>query len=430
VGSLDCDILVIGAGVLGLSSAYHLKARYPGKRVLVLERFGGPGQGNSAKSEGAYRNVFGSETNYLLADSTIDWFTHLQGDLGYNLKMARIGYLWLFSEKQYGRLGGAMEKLRSRGVELEIFGGDELSEMIPDLTVKFEGDEEAELLGLEPVDVGVLGRKCGSIDADSLVRCYEEMFMKLGGEVRYGVEARRLLLKPEVELGLPGEPFVWQEARIAGAETSLGEVRAETTVVAAGVWSGNLLEPVGLDPFMRAKKRQIFTFKDPKLRGLFEVEGLNEYHVLPFTILPKAGVYFKPELTEGSIWLGCADNLGRRFGLEEDPQPEEEYYTNNIYHVLVKYFPCFRDLRPVNMWAGQYSINSLDQTPVVEALAPGLIYVGAASGSGIMKCDALGRIAAALYAGDEEAELYGGRRFRVSDIGIERRNVERETFII
>lgn len=103
---------------------------------------------------------------------------------------------------------------------------------------------------------------------------------------------------------------------------------------------------------MRPKKRQIFVFKDPKLKGLLEVKELNEYGALPLTILPRAGVYLKGELTEGSIWLGCADDLGRSFGLEDDPQPEEDYYTDNIYHVLVKYFPCFKDVRPVNMWAG------------------------------------------------------------------------------
>ena len=81
------------------------------------------------------------------------------------------------------------------------------------------------------------------------------------------------------------------------------------------------------------------------------------------------------------------------------------------------------------MWAGQYAINSFDGIPVV-APVPGMIYVGAASGSGIMKCDALGRIVAALHTGEEEAELYGGRRFRVADLGIKNRNVERESFII
>jgi FAD-dependent oxidoreductase domain-containing protein 1 len=59
-----------------------------------------------------------------------------------------------------------------------------------------------------------------------------------------------------------------------------------------------------------------------------------------------------------------------------------------------------------------------------------MIYVGAASGSGIMKCDALGRIATALYRKEDEAELYGGHPFRVADLGVRSRRVEREEFII
>lgn len=159
------------------------------------------------------------------------------------------------------------------------------------------------------------------------------------------------------------------------------------------------------------------------------MEGFNKYDALPLTVLPRAGVYLKAELTEGSIWLGCADNIGRGFKLEDDPQPEEDYYTNNIYHILVRYYPCFEDLRPVNMWAGQYAINGYDGIPVV-ADYPGLIYVGAASGSGIMKCDALGRIVGATHAWREHAELYNGVKFRCSDLGIHKRNVDREEFII
>jgi glycine/D-amino acid oxidase-like deaminating enzyme len=180
---------------------------------------------------------------------------------------------------------------------------------------------------------------------------------------------------------------------------------------------------------MRPKKRQLFVFKDPRLEALFKVEGFNEYGVMPLTILPRAGILFRPELSESSIWLACADHLGRKYELEEDPQAEEDYYTENIYHVLVKYFPCFEDIRPMNMWAGQYAINGFDELPVV-APAPGMIYVGGASGSGIMKCDSIARIAAALYAGREEAELYGGRRFRVADLGVHHRNVERESLIL
>ncbi len=424
---MECDVLIIGGGVLGFSSAYHMKRRKPDDKIVLIDRLGAPGQGNSAKSEGAFRNVFTSKTNYLLADSTIDAFTHFQQDLGYDMKLNRIGYLWLFSEEQHRRLKPVLDSMAGLGVELRFFE-EELSSIIPGLVTDFTG-EEAEILGLEPVDVGMQGVKCGSIDADSLVRCYEQMFLKAGGEVVYGAEAKRLILEPEEELGIPGEPFVWQDAAIKGAETSKGEIRAGTTVVATGVWAQQLLDPIGIDANMRPKKRHIFVFKDQRLRGLFELKGLNEYGALPLTVLPKAGVYLKAELSEESIWVGCADNLGRRFGLEDDPQPEEGYYTESIYHVLVEYFPCFKDVRPVNMWAGQYAINSFDGIPVVTP-APGMIYVGAASGSGIMKCDALGRIAAALYLGGDEAELYGGRRFRVANLGVRSRRVEREEFII
>jgi len=425
---MECDVLVVGGGILGFSSAYHMKRRRPEDRIILIDRLGGPGQGNTAKSEGAFRNVFTSKTNYLLADSTIDAFTHFQRDLGYDLKMEDIGYLWLFSEEQHRRLRHVLYSMAKLGVELRFFD-EELTSMIPGLVTDFTGDEEAEILSLEPVDMGMQGVKCGSIDADSLVRCYERMFLEAGGEVAYSTEAKRLILEPEEELGIPGEPFVWQDAEVKGAETSKGEIRAGTTVVAAGVWAERLLDPMGVDAMMRPKKRHIFVFKDPRLRGLFEVKGLNELGALPLTVLPKSGVYLKAEVSEGSIWVGCADNLGRRFGLEDDPQPEESYYTEGIYHVLVEYFPCFKDFRPVNMWAGQYAINGFDGIPVV-APTPGMIYVGAASGSGIMKSDALGRIAAALHVGEDEAELYGGRRFRVADLGVRSRRVEREEFII
>jgi glycine/D-amino acid oxidase-like deaminating enzyme len=422
-----CDILVIGAGIFGLSSAYYLKKRNPEKIVVVIDMYGGPGQGNSAKSEGGFRNVFLSTTNFSLAESTIELFTHLQNDLGYDLKLFQIGYLWLLSEAQYRNQKEAFITMRKRGIELKIFMKDDLKRMIPALVTDF-GDEEAKLLGLETIDIGILGVKCGSIDVDALTRSYESEFLKLGGNTKYNTTATNLILKPEEALDIPGEPFVWQDSRVAGAKTNKGDIFAGTTVVAAGVWSERLLDPIGFDAVMRPKKRQVFVFKDPRLKSLLEVKELNEYGALPLTVLPRAGVYLKAELTEDSIWLGCSDDLGRSFSLEDDPQPEKEYYTNNIYPILAKYFPCFQDVRPVNMWAGQYAINSFDGIPVV-APAPGMIYVGSASGSGISKCDALGRIVAALYAEEDEAELYGGQRFKVSDIGIKNRNVERESLI-
>ena len=427
--NMESDVLVIGAGILGLSSAFYLKKENPDKEVLVIDQFGGPGQGNSAKSEGGFRNLFTSETNFLLADSTINWFKYMEEVLGHQLNRSLIGYLFLLSEEQFTSQKASFEKILGWGANLRILDKEEIQSKIPALVTDFTDDEEAEFLNLRPIKYGVLGEKCGSIDTDSLTRAYEREFLKLGGRVVYGTNATSLILKPEPELEIPGEPFVWQDAVIKGAITSKGEIKSNTTVVATGVWSTRLLDPIGFDSFMKPKKRQIFAFKDTRLKPLLNVKGINSHGVMPLTVLPKAGILFRPELSEGSIWMSCSDNLGRKFKLEDDPQAEEDFYSNNVYHALVKYFPCFEDVRPMNMWAGQYAINSFDEIPIVTSI-PGMIYVGAASGSGIMKCDALGRITSALYAEKETVELFEEHTFNVDSIGIHHRKVERESLVI
>ena len=422
-----CDILVIGAGVMGLSSAYHLKRRNPKKRVVLVERLGGPGQGSTAKSAGCFRNLLLSGTNRLLAEATIDWLRHIQSETEHDVKMHETSYLYLLGRSQHAKRKPQFEEMAEAGVELKIYRPDELKALIPDLVIDFGGDEDVAMMGLEPIEAGVQGYKCGSVDTDSLSRCLEALFLKLGGEVYYNTSADRLILGASKELDLPGEPFVWQKAVVKGAETSIGEIQAETTVVAAGVWSERLLDPIGFDSMTRPKKRCMFVFKDTKLDRLFHTEGFNDEGILPVTQMPDAGVYLKAEPSEGSVWVGVTEDLGRAYGLEDDPQPEPETYTDNAYHALVKYLPCFEGVRPLNSWAGQRAVNRFDKIPVVEGM-PGLIYVGGATGNGIMKCDSLGRIVAAHYAGDKEAELYGGRNVQVSDISVKDRRVEKERF--
>jgi glycine/D-amino acid oxidase-like deaminating enzyme len=79
------------------------------------------------------------------------------------------------------------------------------------------------------------------------------------------------------------------------------------------------------------------------------------------------------------------------------------------------------------MWAGQRAINSMDKQPIVAPI-PGMIYVGAATGNGILKSDAIGRTTAALHNGEHEAVLFDGKTLRVSDLGIDNRNVGLEKF--
>jgi FAD-dependent oxidoreductase domain-containing protein 1 len=83
------------------------------------------------------------------------------------------------------------------------------------------------------------------------------------------------------------------------------------------------------------------------------------------------------------------------------------------------------------MWAGLYSYHTVDSMPFVHRdEKTGVIAVGGDSGSGIMKGDSLGRITDAVLRDEKEAELYGGRYYRVSKIGIRGRDVEHEEWVL
>ena len=123
---MECDILVIGAGVLGFTSAYYMKKRDPSKRIVVIDKYGGPGQGNSAKSEGGFRNIFTSSTNYLLADCSIDAFRHMEEEMGHVVKLEFMGYLWLFSQRQYDAIKPAIEAIMKRGDSVRVLTLEEV----------------------------------------------------------------------------------------------------------------------------------------------------------------------------------------------------------------------------------------------------------------------------------------------------------------
>ncbi len=422
---LKTDVLVIGAGILGLSSAYHVKRTNPDLRVLVIDQFSGPAQGNTAKCAGGYRDMLTTDANNKLSVSTIKWFRELQENQGINIGMYNTGYLYLLSEPEYRKRKDCFSVMEKIGVQLGYHEKEDLRKKLPDL--RLDLDEEAEEMGLHPIEVGVQGLNCGIVNADALAKTYETLFLELGGEVQYSTTAEKLVLRPRNELGIPGEPFVWQSSMIVGADTSIGMIEADTTIVAAGAWSGRLLDAIGVQSYMRPKKRNLYVFDHQNLKRLINAQGFNEYGKLPVVQLPGAMVYMKADLQEGNLWLAETGDLGREYRLEDDPQPDERVYTENAYYGVVKYFPCFRDVRPVNMWAGQRSINSVDKQPVV-APTPGMIYVGAATGNGILKSDALGRTVAALHNCEEEAKLFDGRTLRVSDLGIKDRKTGIERF--
>ena len=179
----------------------------------------------------------------------------------------------------------------------------------------------------------------------------------------------------------------------------------------------------------KPRKNQIFQLRGKSLDRLLATKGLNEQNTTPFTVLPGGRIYFRPVPKERSIWAASAPGLGQPFRYEDEPTAEEAFYTQNIYPVLSEYYPCFTNLRPVKMWAGSYDVNSLDGAPIIEKIANCIIVTGM-SGCGIMKADAIGRIAAAAYDNKDQAALFGNQKIATKRLSLESRSIGKEEFVI
>ncbi|HUI23236.1 MAG TPA: FAD-binding oxidoreductase [Nitrososphaerales archaeon] len=430
------DILVIGAGIMGMASACHLKKNNPEKKVLVIDRYGAPGQGNTGRSNSMFRNTFSSRDNQVLSNSSIDFYLHLQDELKIDIGMQKIGYLWLMDEGQLSASEPHLRLMERNGIEITRYSRKELKRLLPGMVADFGSSEEAKLIELPTVDGGVFGPKCGRLDPDKLVRFYAREFVSSGGELAFNTEAESLLVGPSKRLGIDGEPFVWQESLVERVATNTGTIEAEVVVLAGGAWENELLEPIGLESHAKAKKRQLFSIraKGEKLEALLRCKGFNALDLLPLVILPKSGVHFKPVSEEGDFWVACEDQVNRPFiDLPEHDlekyQAEREYYEKSVYPILTSYFPDFVGSKVRAMWAGLYSYNTIDSTPFAFR-HKNLIVVGGDSGSGIMKGDALGRIVDALYREEGEANLYGDVPYATTKIGFDKRDVEKEEWVI
>jgi FAD-dependent oxidoreductase domain-containing protein 1 len=220
-------------------------------------------------------------------------------------------------------------------------------------------------MGLENVEKGLFGIDCGIVAPELIFKFYENELTKLGAEFQFGTEAKGIRLGAKKSLGLAGEPFIWQEKIIKEVDTNRGPISADMIVLSAGTRNPLLLDLVGIDCMVKPSKNQLFQLRAPPLQRLLKTKGFNEQNIIPFTILPKGQVYLRPAPRENSLWIAAAVGLGQPFRLEEQPVADESFYTQNIYPVLSEYLPCFTNLRPVNMWAGFYDVNSLDSTPII-----------------------------------------------------------------
>lgn len=368
------DAVVVGGGIIGVSSAYYLARR--GVDVTVLER-ASVGAGNTGRANGGIRAQFSSPVSVALSTESIAVWEDFEDDFGVDIGYRRPGYMFLLREQSTAEQFRENVAEQNRlGVPSEFLTPAEAAEHCPALqTEQFVGATYS------PTD--------GFADPNLALQGFVGAAREAGAEIRTGTEVTDLQTDSE---------------RVTGVEAAEGVLEADYVVNAAGAWASYIGRMAGLDLPISPRRRKL-TVLDPS-------ESVPES--VPFVVDVDGDAHFRPE-REGSVVAGG------HFGGEDpevDPDRVDESTSLDWAAQVVESLADVADYfgpetRVKRGWAGVYAVTP-DHHPIIEETRPGFINAVGFSGHGFMQSPATGQVVAELVV-DGQASLVD-----VSDLGADR----------
>ena len=237
-GATTADIVILGAGVMGASIAFHLAQRRAGK-VVVIDK-GHVAQGGSGRSSALVRMHYSYPPEVQLALVSLRMFENWRDVVGQEGDFRKTGFVRIVHPGETERLKQNVEMHRRLGVNVKLIDRAELKELEPDWAV-----DEVELAAYEP-DSGY-GDGAG-VANDFLTRARE-----LG--VTYQPKTQAL-------------EFLVEGGRVRGVSTDQGEIAAPVVVSATGPWTRPLFLRIGIELPIETEYHQVAILKNaPGMKG-------------------------------------------------------------------------------------------------------------------------------------------------------------------
>jgi len=227
--SKTADVVIVGGGVMGVSTAYHLLKKQPGLRVILLERGPFLGWGSTSKAAGGFRHQFATEINIRLSLLSVAMMERFHEDPGAPLAMHFCGYLFLLTrEEDVAAFQAQVALQRSLGVPTEWLDGEEVRRRLP-------------MMRLEDVRAGTFCPRDGLLSPMDLVNGYAAGVRRYGGRLQTE--------SPVVEIRTQG-------GRVTAVRTPQGEIATPVVVNAAGPWAAQIGAMVGVPLPIQPYRRQ------------------------------------------------------------------------------------------------------------------------------------------------------------------------------
>jgi glycine/D-amino acid oxidase-like deaminating enzyme len=352
----SADIVIVGAGVTGLSTARALVELGVGD-VLVLDR-ATVGSGGSGKSSGIVRCHYGIRSLAAMAWHALPILEGAPEILGAESGYRKTGYLVGVGPQNIGSLRANVAMHRSIGIDVELVGHDMAQEMWPMADLR-----DFAAFAYEP--------RGGYGDGHQTALAFSVAARRGGARVRQNSAV--------VALEMQGE-------RVTGVRLHSGErVTAGQTVLAAGPWSVGLAAAVGVDLPIRSQRAQILLVDPGQPIGNLPV----------FSDLA-ALQYVRMEGT-ASILMGDSDHSAPEWS---DPDGyRERAGDEELAQMIPKFerrFPGLSGARLSSSYAGCYDVTP-DYNPMISASPlEGLWLCAGFSGHGYKISPSVGELMADL----------------------------------
>ena len=357
------DVIIVGGGIMGSSTAYDLKKSEEKIKVAVVEMDSTYSRASSTLSLANVRIQFSLKENIQISQHAFEVLERFDeemaiGDEKPNIAFHRDGNLFLVAPEGRALAEKALALQKSVGCDVEWWTREDIRKHYP---LYFPSGYEG----------GTFGPKDGHLDAYAMLMGYKAKAKSLGAEY----------ITDEVI------QIVKARKRVTGVRLASGrDLSSKIVVNCAGAWAARVAAMAGVTIPVVPVKRQVFAL-DTKVKP----EG-----PLPLTVLP-SGLYFRTE-TGNLILLGKS--------LEEDPVGfdftwDEKRFTELLWPELAEFVPVFDTLKVVRGWAGLYAVNGLDSNAILGEWPElhGFYLANGFSGHGLQQAPAVGRYISELILG-------------------------------
>ncbi len=344
------DIVIIGGGVMGASTAYHLAARGQ-KNILLLEKEEFFGQGATGRCAGGVRYQFSTEINVRLSLESLPMLDRFKDEIGQEVNYQKCGYLFVLTKPEDVEYFHRNVELQHKlGVQTEWLSGDEVRKRVPRMR-------------FEDALAGTFNPKDGLVDPNSVVMGYVAAAQRMGVSSLNNVEVTGLKVAG---------------SKVTGVETTQGLISAPIVVNAAGPWAGLIGKMAGVHiPLTPLRRQMLTTTPLPELPTDF-----------PFVIDFAQSLYFH---REGDGLLTGMSNPNETPGFDQNV--DEAFELVNLEAATAR-MPLLEKAGLVSHWAGLYEVTP-DAHPVYgKTPVEGFYVVAGFSGHGFMHGPVSGKLMA------------------------------------